>query len=103
MTTLPAHPEPVEGQIIALIQRELDRTRFPHKQPVVTADSDLVTDLRCCAVDYQCIAMELDEVFDIEIPDRVLDEDSPDQWRTPANIAATVRALLTPSPAGERP
>lgn len=80
--------------IVTLVADELRRTRFPHPVPTVTAESDLRTDLRCCGVDYQCIAMHLDEQFGIEIPDHVLEEFSPTLWRTPADIAATVDHLL---------
>lgn len=90
-------------RIIALIQEELDRTRFPRKAPTVSAEAELVRDLRCCAVDYQCIAMTLDEEFDIEVPDRFLDEDSADRWRTPADIACSVAHLRTEtSPATDK-
>ena len=81
-------------RIVALVQAELDRSRPRGCAPVVAAESDLVADLRCCAVDYQCFAMDLDEAFGVEIPEHVLDDGSADRWRTPEDMARTVQHLL---------
>ena len=88
---------PILHRVVTIVQDELRRTRFPFAVPTVTAESELVRDLRCCAVDYQCLAMELDEQFGIAIPDRWVEEGSPDLWRDVADIARTVEALLTVS------
>ncbi|MBA3053619.1 MAG: hypothetical protein FP826_01480 [Sphingomonadales bacterium] len=84
---------PLAAEVIALIQHELTRTRFPHRVPVVTAEAELVRDLRCCVVDYQCLAMELDEAFCIEIPDALLDAHSAARWHTVADVIRTVAQL----------
>lgn len=81
-------------RIVAIIQADLNKSRPRGLAPVVTAESDLITDLRCCAVDYQCLAMDLDEAFGVEIPENVLDDGSADRWRTPEDMARTVHDLL---------
>ena len=89
------------SRVLAVLQHELDRSRFPHKAPTVTPDAELVRDLRCCGVDFQCFAMAVDEEFGIEIPDRFVEEGSPDIWRTPADVARCVTELLSHYPAKE--
>jgi acyl carrier protein len=86
---------PILPRVVAIVQDELRRTRFPFAVPAVTAESELVRDLRCCAVDYQCLAIELDEQFGIAIPDRFVEEGSSDLWRSVTDIARTVESLLT--------
>jgi acyl carrier protein len=88
---------PILGRVVSIVQDELRRTRFPFAVPPVSAESELVRDLRCCAIDYQCLAMEVDEQFGIAIPDRFVEEGSPDLWRSVSDIARTVESLLTVS------
>jgi len=92
---------PILGRVVSIVQDELHRTRFPFAVPTVSAESELVRDLRCCAIDYQCLAMELDEQFGVQVPDRFVEESSPDLWRTPIDIARTIELLLQPASTGD--
>lgn len=85
---------PLSTRILTIIQHELDTSRFPAVPPRITLEMELRKDLRCCEIDYQSIALALDETFGIEIGDEFVEFDSAALWHTPGDIVRTVEALL---------
>lgn len=60
-----------------------------HVEEAITAESHLIDDLHAESLDVVCIAMELEEVFDIEI-----ERESAEKLETVKNLADFVREAV---------
>lgn len=79
---------PLSDQIIAIVAKELACNHPTRPAPEVTAESLLVDDLGCDAIDIVCLTVAIEEALGVDISDAAAES-----WRDVRDIAASVTAL----------
>lgn len=80
--------EALTAQIVALVAHELGCNHPTKPAPEVTAESLLVEDLGCDAIDIVCLTVAVEEALGVDISDAAAES-----WRDVRDIAASVAAL----------